>query len=100
MALLEAEWRPVAAAAGAAAAQRDSIYIFVRHWGSLNEIMAIPIQLHGSFWVFKKNSVDLKFKNLDNFFATLSVRGQRHNKVTKFFITEFNKRRCLRATFK
>ena len=48
MALLEAEWRPVAAAA-AAAAQRDSIYIFVRHWGSLNEIMAIPIQPQGSF---------------------------------------------------
>ena len=40
MALLEAGWRPVAAAA-ATAAQRDSIYIFVRHWGSLYELMAI-----------------------------------------------------------
>ena len=37
MSLLEAEWRPVAVAV--AAAQRDSIYILMRHWGSLNELM-------------------------------------------------------------
>ena len=36
MSLLEAEWRPVAAAA---AADRDPIYILMRHWGLLNELM-------------------------------------------------------------
>ena len=54
MALLEAGWRPVAAAA--VTAQRDSIYIFVRHWGSLYELMASPIQPNGSFWVFKNKT--------------------------------------------